>query len=90
MHYDQLYSDEAAQLSSDVANGNSAATAGTFFSYYNGATNVFVKPATWASKGKSTDAGYAFSWCNTEVPSVFRILSEPVYAANFCCMTQSP
>jgi hypothetical protein len=65
LHYDQLYSDEAAQLSSDVANGNSAATAGTFFSYYNGATNVFVKPATWASKGKSTDAGYAFSWCNT-------------------------
>jgi hypothetical protein len=25
----------------------------------------------------------------TEVPSVFRILSEPVYAASFCCMTQS-
>jgi hypothetical protein len=24
-----------------------------------------------------------------EVPSVFRILSEPVYAASFCCMTQS-
>jgi autotransporter-associated beta strand protein len=65
LHFDQLYADEAAQLMNDVTAGNRAAGTANFFQVYDGATNQFVAPATWASKGMSTDSGYTYSWCNT-------------------------
>ncbi len=65
LHFDQLYADEATQLTSDVAAGNRAAGTSTFFQVFDGVSDTFVAPAAWASKGTSNDAGYTYSWCNT-------------------------